>query len=78
VSKVGQQHQLTVKLNGNVGTFTETWDAFLFEDDICTIVFNKENLEIEHIDIFDDTITEFDFSKIPEIFTIFKATRDVV
>ena len=78
VSKIGEQHQLTVKLNGNVGIFTETWDAFLYEDDICTVVFNKKNLGIEHIDIFDDSITEFNFSKIPEIFTIYKATLDLI
>jgi len=78
VSKVGQHHQLAVKSNGTIGTFTETWDAFLFEDDNCTAIFNKETLEVEHVDIFDDAISDLNFSNIPEMFTIFNATKDLI
>ena len=78
VSKVGGQHQLTTKSNGGTGTFTETWDAYVYEDDICSAFFNKESLEVEHIDIYDNDITDLDLTNIPEIFVIFKATKNLI
>jgi putative selenate reductase len=78
VEKVGGQRQLTVKVNGNSGTFSETWDAFVYEDEICTAIFNKETLDLEHIDIFDNDIIDISLTKIPEMLTIFNATKDLV
>ncbi len=78
VSKAGGQHQLTTKSNRGTGTFTETWDTYIYEDDVCTAFFNKESLEIEHIDIYDDNIIDLDLTNIPEIFIIFKATKNII
>jgi len=78
VSKGGDQRQLTVKIDGNSGTFSESWDAYMYEDDICTAVFSKETLELEHIDIYDDEIKDISFAKIPEMLIIFNATKDLV
>jgi putative selenate reductase len=78
VEKVGGQQQLTVKSNGNQGTFSETWDAYMYEDEICTAIFNKETLDLDHIDIFDNNIVDISLAKIPEMLTIFNATKDLV
>lgn len=78
VEKVGKEHQLTVKSNGNTGTFSETWDAYIYEEEVFTAVFNKESLDMEHIDIYDNEIVDISLGKIPEMLTIFKATKDLV
>ncbi len=78
LEKVGEQHQLTIKLDGRTGSFSETWDAYLYEDEICTAIFNKETLEVVHIDIFDDETVDFSLGRIPEILTIFNAIKDLL
>ncbi len=78
VTGTGEGHQLTVKMNKKTATFYETWDAYILEHDDYNAFFDKETLELEHIDVFDEKIKKLNFGIIPEIYIIYKATKDLI
>lgn len=78
ISREDKYHHMTLKSNGNLSVISETWDAFIFENDDCIAVLNKENFEIEHIDILSGEKGTLKLPEIAEMKMIYLATRHLI
>jgi len=69
---------ITLKNKGNLAQLTENWDAYIFENDDCMAVLEKETFNIQQITIFDDDIQILEIPEIAEINMLFKTVTGLV
>lgn len=69
---------LTLKNDGKLAQLTENWDAYIFENDDCMAVLEKETFNIQQITIFDDDIQILEIPEIAEMKMLFKTVTNLV
>ena len=78
VIKNEKYFDITLKYKGNLAQLTENWDAYIFENDDCMAVLEKETFNIQQITIFDDNIQILEIPEIAEINMLFKTVTNLV
>ncbi len=67
VLRNGNYHDITLKKDGNLSMLTENWDAYIFENDDCMVVIEKENFKIQQVSVFSDNNDPFQLESLAEI-----------
>ena len=69
---------LTMKFENSLATLTENWDAYIFENDYCLAVFERNTFEFQQFDWMGDDNTEIEIPEIPKMKLILDATRNLI
>lgn len=73
ITSQNKQIQISCKKHGNLSVLSEMWDAWIYENDNCMIILNRDSFEIEHIDLFNNDIKSMVLDEIAEMKLILDA-----
>lgn len=71
-------HALTLKKDSNLSMLTENWDAFIFENDDCMAVIDKESFKIQQVSVFNDDENTFRLESLAEMKMLLKVVKTLV
>jgi len=69
---------LSMKTEKSSATLTENWDAYIFENDHCMLVLDKQTLAIKQFEWMGEDDSEIELPEIPKMKLILEATRNLI
>jgi len=69
---------LTMKFENTLATLSENWDAYIFENDDCMAVFEKNTFGIQQFEWLGDDNIEIELPEVPKMKMILDATRNLI
>lgn len=69
---------LSMKTKNSSATLTENWDAYIFENDYCMIVLDKNTLGIQQFEWMGEDEFEIEIPEIPQMKILLEATRNLI
>jgi putative selenate reductase len=69
---------ISMKTKNSSATLTENWDAYIFENDYCMIVLDKNTLSIQQFEWMGDDDYEIEIPEIPQMKILLDATRNLI
>jgi len=67
-----------MKTKNSSATLTENWDAYIFENDYCMIVLDKNTLGIQQFEWMGEDDFEIELTEIPQMKILLDATRNLI
>ncbi len=69
---------LSMKTKNSSATLSENWDAYIFENDHCMIVLDKNTLDVKQFEWMGDDDAEIELPEIPQMKILLEATRNLI
>jgi len=69
---------LSMKTEKSSATLIENWDAYIFENDHCMLVLDKQTLAIKQFEWMGEDDSEIELPEIPKMKLILEATRNLI
>ncbi|HWR75021.1 MAG TPA: hypothetical protein VN276_05265, partial [Bacteroidales bacterium] len=78
LSVLKNKKNLIYKLNGNISTFSDTPDEYVFENDYVTATFRKEEFSLTSVKFNTPCVREAHFRQAAEMYVLLKATENLL